>query len=118
MNTQQVHNSIFTLDEIELPCQESCFFDRLTCDLPIFFIQSSSFSDESDTPFFMVMSYTNPHAPIEPMEEYVERNDHIDFYQFQQHERKREQYAKLREDFERDKARIAKMRQDRKFRPV
>lgn len=40
-----------------------------------------------------------------------------DFYHFQQHERKREGLMKLREQFEQDKARIAKMRADRKFRP-
>lgn len=40
-----------------------------------------------------------------------------DFYHFQQHERKREQLVKLREQFEADKARIAKMRTERKFRP-
>merc|ERR1712106_605259 len=33
-----------------------------------------------------------------------------DFYHFQQHERKREQLVKLREQFEADKARIAKMK--------
>ena len=40
-----------------------------------------------------------------------------DFYHFQQHERKREQLVKLREQFEADKARIAKMKSERKFRP-
>lgn len=40
-----------------------------------------------------------------------------DFYHFQQHERKREQLVKLREQFEADKARIAKMRTERKFKP-
>ena len=40
-----------------------------------------------------------------------------DFYHFQQHEKKREQLVKLREQFEADKARIAKMKSDRKFRP-
>lgn len=43
--------------------------------------------------------------------------DNIDFYQFQKHERKREQLVKLREQFEADKARITKMRNERKFRP-
>ncbi|KAL1520407.1 hypothetical protein AB1Y20_021993 [Prymnesium parvum] len=42
----------------------------------------------------------------------------VDFYHFQQHERKREQLAKLREQFEADKARIAKMKQERKFKPM
>lgn len=41
----------------------------------------------------------------------------IDFYQFQKHERKREQLVRLREQFEADKNRIAKMRADRKFKP-
>ena len=41
----------------------------------------------------------------------------LDFYQFQKHERKREQLARLREQFEADKTRIAKMRSERKFRP-
>jgi len=40
-----------------------------------------------------------------------------DFYHFQQHERKRAQLLKLREQFEADKARIAKMKTERKFRP-
>lgn len=40
-----------------------------------------------------------------------------DFYHFQQHEKKREHLVKLRESFEADKARIAKMRADRKFKP-
>ena len=35
-----------------------------------------------------------------------------------QHEKKREQLAKLREQFEADKARIAKMKQERKFKPM
>jgi len=43
--------------------------------------------------------------------------DRVDFYQFQRHERKKEQLSKLREQFEADKARIAKMRAERKFRP-
>ena len=34
-----------------------------------------------------------------------------------QHEKKREQLTKLREQFEADKARIAKMKQERKFKP-
>jgi len=41
----------------------------------------------------------------------------LDFYQFQKHERKREQLARLREQFEADKTRIAKMRAERKFKP-
>jgi len=41
----------------------------------------------------------------------------LNFYHFQQHEKKREQLAKLREQFEADKARIAKMKQERKFKP-
>ena len=40
-----------------------------------------------------------------------------DFYHFQQHERKREGLMKLREQFEQDKERIARMRADRKFKP-
>lgn len=43
--------------------------------------------------------------------------DMADFYHFQQHEKKREQLLKLREQFEQDKERIAKMRADRKFKP-
>ena len=39
------------------------------------------------------------------------------FYHFQRHEKKREQLLKLREQFEADRARIAKMRADRKFKP-
>ena len=45
------------------------------------------------------------------------RNEHVDLYQFQRHERKREQLVKMREQFEADKARIVKMRNDRKFKP-
>lgn len=41
----------------------------------------------------------------------------VDFYHFQQHEKKREGLMKLREQFEADKERIAKMRADRKFKP-
>ena len=40
-----------------------------------------------------------------------------DFYHFQQHEKKREGLLKLREQFEADRERIAKMRADRKFKP-
>ena len=40
-----------------------------------------------------------------------------DFYHFQAHEKKREGLMRLREQFEADKARIAKMRADRKFKP-
>ena len=40
-----------------------------------------------------------------------------DFYHFQQHERKRKDLEKLREQFEADKARIAKMRNERRFKP-
>lgn len=40
-----------------------------------------------------------------------------DFYHFQQHERKREALLKLREQFEADKERIARMRAERKFKP-
>ena len=40
-----------------------------------------------------------------------------DFYHFQQHEKKREGLMKLREQFEQDKERIAKMRAERKFKP-
>ena len=43
--------------------------------------------------------------------------DTSDFYHFQQHERKREQLMKLREQFEQDKQRIARMRANRKFKP-
>ncbi len=39
------------------------------------------------------------------------------FYHFQQHERKRQQLENLREQFEKDKERIARMRNDRKFKP-
>ena len=42
----------------------------------------------------------------------------VDFYHFQQHEKKREQLLKLREQFEADKARIAKMKSERKFKPA
>ena len=41
-----------------------------------------------------------------------------DFYHFQEHERKREQLLKLREQFEADKARIAKMKTVRRNRPA
>lgn len=44
--------------------------------------------------------------------------DMTDFYHFQQHERKREGLMKLREQFELDKQRIAKMRADRRFKPA
>jgi ribosomal RNA-processing protein 7 len=44
--------------------------------------------------------------------------DMTDFYHFQQHERKREGLMKLREQFELDKQRIAKMRADRSFKPA
>ena len=40
------------------------------------------------------------------------------FYHFQRHEAKREQLVKLREQFEQDKQRIARMRADRKFKPA
>ena len=40
-----------------------------------------------------------------------------DFYHFQQHEKKREGLLKLREQFEADRERIAKMRAERKFKP-
>jgi ribosomal RNA-processing protein 7 len=40
-----------------------------------------------------------------------------DFYHFQQHERKREHLHKLRQRFEQDKARIAVMKAQRRFRP-
>ena len=40
-----------------------------------------------------------------------------DFYHFQQHERKRSQLLKLREQFEQDKSKIAKMREARAFKP-
>ena len=43
--------------------------------------------------------------------------DTADFYHFQQHEKKREQLLKLREQFEQDKERIARMRASRKFKP-
>jgi ribosomal RNA-processing protein 7 len=43
--------------------------------------------------------------------------DMPNFYHFQQHERKREQLTKLRERFEQDKQRVARMRADRKFKP-
>jgi len=43
--------------------------------------------------------------------------DTSDFYHFQQHEKKREQLLKLREQFEQDKERIARMRATRKFKP-
>lgn len=43
--------------------------------------------------------------------------DTADFYHFQQHEKKREQLLKLREQFEHDKERIARMRASRKFKP-
>ena len=43
--------------------------------------------------------------------------DTADFYHFQQHEKKREQLLKLREQFEKDKERIARMRATRKFKP-
>jgi len=47
-----------------------------------------------------------------------ERADaNFDFYQFQAHERKREKLEAMRAQFEADKARIAKLRADRKFRP-
>ena len=36
---------------------------------------------------------------------------------FQQHERKRSQLLKLREQFEQDKSKIAKMREARAFKP-
>ena len=41
----------------------------------------------------------------------------VDFYHFQQHERKRSQLLKLREQFEQDKSKIAKMREARAFKP-
>ena len=40
-----------------------------------------------------------------------------DFYHFQAHEKKREGLLRLREQFEADRERIAKMRADRKFKP-
>ena len=40
-----------------------------------------------------------------------------DFYHFQQHERKRSQLLKLREQFEQDKSKIAKRREARAFKP-
>ena len=43
--------------------------------------------------------------------------DMADFYHFQQHEKKREQLAQLREQFQQDRERIARMRADRKFKP-
>ena len=39
------------------------------------------------------------------------------FYHFQRHEKKREQLLKLREQFEQDKSKIAKMREARAFKP-
>jgi ribosomal RNA-processing protein 7 len=44
--------------------------------------------------------------------------DMPNFYHFQRHEAKREQLLKLREQFEQDKQRIARMRADRKFKPA
>eukprot|EP01104_Vermistella_antarctica_P019813 TRINITY_DN800_c0_g2_i1.p1 TRINITY_DN800_c0_g2~~TRINITY_DN800_c0_g2_i1.p1 ORF type:complete len:436 (+),score=133.28 TRINITY_DN800_c0_g2_i1:167-1474(+) len=41
----------------------------------------------------------------------------VNFYRFQQHEKQREQIATLRQKFEEDKARIARMKEKRKFRP-
>eukprot|EP00903_Cladosiphon_okamuranus_P008193 g7889.t1 len=40
-----------------------------------------------------------------------------DFYRFQMRETRREQLASLRSKFEQDKARVAKMKEQRKFRP-
>jgi ribosomal RNA-processing protein 7 len=41
----------------------------------------------------------------------------LDFYHFQQHEKKREGLLKLRAQFEADRERIAKMRAERRFKP-
>ena len=54
---------------------------------------------------------------IEPKKKRKKPKDMADFYHFQQHERKREQLVKLREQFEQDRQRIARMRADRKFKP-
>jgi ribosomal RNA-processing protein 7 len=40
------------------------------------------------------------------------------FYRFQIREEKRERLAELRQNFEQDKARVQRMKQQRKFRPV
>ena len=40
-----------------------------------------------------------------------------DFYSFQSRETKRDRLVKLREQFEDDKNRIAKMKAERKFKP-
>lgn len=46
-----------------------------------------------------------------------EERDVVDFYRFQRRERKREELATLRRQFEEDKLKIARMREQRKFKP-
>eukprot|EP01135_Chromosphaera_perkinsii_P010837 Nk52_evm1s2249 gene=Nk52_evmTU1s2249 len=45
------------------------------------------------------------------------KNEMLDFYKFQQREKKREEIAELRKKFEEDKAKIVRMRATRKFKP-
>lgn len=54
-------------------------------------------------------------APVRKKKKKMEMDG---FYHFQQHEKKREGLMKMREQFERDKERIAKMRAERRFKPA
>ena len=57
-------------------------------------------------------------ASGKPVKKKSKKEAHVqDFYRFQRRERKREQLADLRRKFEEDKARIARLKGERKFKP-